>query len=293
MKNMRAGRWFVTLVLSLLSLASAQSDRTGWPNELNFGVIPVEATQETTARFQPFVDYLQQELGMPVRFTMGADYTAVITAMQFKNLDVAYFSPSAYIEANSRAGAEAFAREDTITSGAGYHSIIVSRADSGIETMADARGKTFAFVDPNSTTGYLLPLNYFRSELSINPEDYFSQVIFSSSHEVSIEGVAGGIYDVAVSNDQEIEIAIYDGEITSREDLNVLWQSELVPSSPLAYRGDLPESFKTAIREAVLGFKDTETLSELRLKGFVPTTDQDYDPIRQLEAQVRSASSTQ
>lgn len=280
-------KFLVVTVASLFILSFAQ-DRTDWPTELNFGVVPVEDLEETTARFEPLAKHLEQELGMPVNLTIGADFAAVVIAMEFKNLDIAYFSPSAYLQAAEQAGAEAFAREDTARTGSGIHSIIVTLADSGIETFEQAQGKTFAFVDPNSTSGYYAPLNYFYNEAQIQPEVYFSNVVFSGSHESSIEGVAERIYDVAVTSDQEIDIAILDKEISSWDDIKVLWQSELIPSSPLAYHKDLPESFKAALQDAVLSFSDEQVLERWQLKGFVTTTDQDYDPVRELEAIVEA-----
>jgi phosphonate transport system substrate-binding protein len=274
-------------IASLFTLASAQ-DRTDWPTELNFGVVPVEDLEETTARFEPLAKHLEESLGIPVNLTVGADFAAVVIAMEFGNLDLAYLSPSAYLQAATQAGAEAFAREDLAKTGSGFHSIIVTRSDSGIETLEGARDKTFAFVDPNSTSGYYAPLNYFNTEAQLQPETFFSNVVFSGSHESSIEGVAEGIYDVAVTSDQEIDIAILDKEISSWDDINVLWQSELIPSSPLAYRKDLPESFKAALQEAVLSFSDQAVLERWGLKGFVPTTDADYNMVRELESVVEA-----
>jgi phosphonate transport system substrate-binding protein len=280
------------IIASSITLAFTQNvfaqDKTGWPQELNFGVIPVENVEETTERFEPLAKHLEQTLGIPVNFTIGADFAAVVIAMEFKNLDVAYFSPSAYIQAAKQAGAEAFAREDTLKTGSGFHSIIVAKTGSGIETLKDAKDKSFAFVDPNSTSGYFAPLDYFNNELGVAPDAYFSNITFSGSHETSIEGVIEGMYDVAVTSDQEIDIAILDKEISSWDDIKILWQSELIPSSPLAYRSDLPESLKVALQEAVLSFNNEEALEEARLKGYVTTTDKDYDMVRELEALVEA-----
>jgi phosphonate transport system substrate-binding protein len=211
-----------------------------------------------------------------------------VIAMQSGNLDLAYLSPSAYIQAAKQGNAEAFAREDTLKTGSGFHSIIVAKTGSGIETIEGAKDKSFAFVDPNSTSGYYAPLEYFNAELGVSPESYFSNITFSGSHETSIEGVIEGIYDVAVTSDQEIDIAVLDKEISSWDDIKILWQSELIPSSPLAYRADLPQSLKVALQNAVLSFDDEEALAEARLKGYVVTTDKDYDTVRELEAVVEA-----
>ena len=89
---------------------------------------------------------------------------------------------------------------------------------------------------------------------------------------------------MAATNDREIEIAIRDGEIKSIKDLNILWKSEPIPTAPLAYRKDLPESLKAALKQAVLEFKDKAALEKLGIKNFAAATDGEYDPIRKLEA---------
>ncbi|MER3461779.1 MAG: phosphonate ABC transporter substrate-binding protein [Armatimonadota bacterium] len=278
---MRAAFILALAVLSSFTPAQA-AFRVGWPKELNFGVVPVESAREAEARYRPLAAHLQKVLGIPVKLAVGADYAAVVVAMQFRKLDMAYLSPSAYLEAARRARAEAFACEIIPGVGRGTHSVIVSRAQSGIRTLAHAKGQTFAFVDPQSTTGYLLPRIYFAHQ-AVEPDQYFKQVVFSGSHEASIEGVVQGRYAVAATSDQEVEVAIADHEIRGWSDLNVLWKSPILPTSPLAYRRDLPDSLKTAIREAVLSFKDEGALAAMRLKGFALVEDKDYNVVRDLE----------
>jgi phosphonate transport system substrate-binding protein len=282
--------WFSLLgfglgVIGLLGLSSqAAPGRTGWPKELSFGVIPAEASQEISARFKPLVDHLERKLGLKVKAYLGADYAAVVVGLQSGKVDFAYLGPLSYVTAARQGGAEAFAREDTLKTGAGYSGVIVSKASSKIKKLEDARGKSFAFVDPQSASGYLLPMIHFLQDKKFKPEQFFKNVKFGGSHEANIEAVIDGDIDVAATNDREIEIAIKDGEIKSASDLNVLWKSQPIPTAPLAYRKELPASLKTALREAVLGFQDKKALERIGLKGFMPATDAEYEPIRKLEA---------
>jgi phosphonate transport system substrate-binding protein len=270
--------------LGLFSLSSlAQNDRAGWAKELSFGIIPLEATKESSTRFDPFAKYLERRLGIKIKSYYGADYAAIIVGLESGSVDMAYLGPLSYVIASRRAGAQAFARENTIKTGLGYSSLIVSRADSKIRTLGQAKGKTFAFVDPNSASGYLLPMVHFLKDLNIKPETYFKHVTYSGSHEASIEAVIEGEVSVAATNDREIEIAIRDGEIKSIKDLNILWKSAPIPTAPLAYRKDLPESLKAALKQAVLEFKDKTALEKLGIKNFAAATDSEYNPIRKLE----------
>ncbi len=270
------------------SSTQAAPDRTGWPKELTFGVIPAEASQEISTRFKPLVDHLERKLGIKVKSYLGADYAAVVVGMQSGTVDLAYLGPLSYVLAARQSGAQAFARENTLKTGAGYSSVIVSKASSQIKKLEDARGKSFAFVDPQSASGYLLPMIHFLQDKKFKPEQFFKNVKFGGSHEANIEAVIEGEIDVAATNDREIEIAIRDGEIKSARDLNVLWKSPPIPTAPLAYRKELPASLKAALREAVLGFADKKALERIGLKGFMPATDAEYEPIRKLEALKKS-----
>jgi phosphonate transport system substrate-binding protein len=270
------------------TLVSSAQDRTGWPTSLTFGIIPAEASKEISERFNPLMKHLEKKLELKVKAYLGPDYVAVILGLESKKLDLAYLGPLAYVQASRRGGATAFARENTLKTGVGYHSIIVARADSGIKTLGQARGKSFAFVDPQSASGYLLPWLHLVRDLKVKPETYFKNVYFGGSHEANIESVIEGEVQVAATNDREIEVAIRDGEIKSAKDLNILWKSEMIPTSPIAYRKELPQSLQKALREAVLSFNDKKALERIGLKGFAPATDAQYDPIRKLEEAKKS-----
>lgn len=272
---------FLSVIIVSLSLLSFAQDRTDWPEKLVFGFIPVEGSTDTTTRFEPLITYLEQELGLEIEANVGADYAAVILGMAADNVDVAWYGPKSYVEASERAGAEAFVIEDTLDSGIGYNGVIITRADSDIMTLEDARGRQFAFTDPNSTSGYLVPITHFLLDLEEKPEDYFKQVIFSGTHEASILSVVNGNLEVAATNNISINSAI-EKEIASEEDFRILWQSPTIPGSPMAYRDDLPQSLKDALKAAFLSFDDPEGLEALRLRAYVEVDDSTYDAIRDL-----------
>jgi phosphonate transport system substrate-binding protein len=272
-------KYVLAITVLLFAFAFAQ-DRTGWPEEINFSTVPTENAQDTTNRFEPFVAYLGETLGIKVNFIPQADYAAVIVAMQSGNLDIGYFGPNSYVDAVKQANAEAFAREESIESGLGYHSLIISKADSGITTMEEAQGKSFAFVDPESTSGYKVPLIHFCKEMGVNPTDYFANVAFAGKHESVILGVANGSIEIGATNDLSISSAIDKGAIKGMEEYNVLWESELIPASPIAYRGDLPDTLKTAIKDAFLNYNDEEFFASLGLVRWVGASDSDYDAFR-------------
>ncbi len=264
------------LLAPALSLAAPPAD---WPRKLTIGAIPTESSSHLTERFEGLVKYLEKRIGLPVELKSSTDYNGVITALQFKHVDLAYLGPKSYVEAAARADAEAFCLEVLEDGTQGYHGIIISKKGSGLTRISDLRGKTWAFTDPNSTSGTLVPTVYFVRELKIDPEKYFSKVSYSGSHEASILSVKAGKVDAASTND--LDLARGEGKLWAAADFQVLWTSKLIPGSPMAFRKDLPDSLKKALREAFLSFSDPAALKLLKLKGYAPADDAVYDPIRE------------
>lgn len=274
------------LVFSFISCSPKEtkvSENVGEKIEvLGFGLIPTESTVQITERWQPLFDHIERVLGVKVIPYNASDYAGIIEAMRFKKIEVAYFGPKSYMEAHERANAQAIAMEVKMDGSSGYYGVIITKKESGLNTLNDLKGKTFAFNDPNSTSGYLVPMTYFLTEANIVPEKYFSKVLFSGSHEASIMAVKTGTVNAASTNDLDLDRAIKAGRV-SRDDFNIIWKSGLIPNSPIAVRGDLPPDFITKLKEAITSFSDPKGLENLQLKGFAETEDKNYDSIREME----------
>lgn len=258
----------------------AQADRSNWPKEVVYATIPTDASKDATQRYAPLVAHLEKTLGVKIKFQNGADYAAVIVAQRAKQVDIADYGANSYLDAVEQgANVEAVAIPDNVKGGATYKSIIVVSKNSSVKTMADAKGKTFAFVDPESTSGYLIPLVYFLKDLKIKPEEYFSKVAFAGTHENSLLSVARGTVEVGAANDQNLLLAIDKG-VLKADDIRIIWTSKPIPNGPTAIRKDLPESFRKAVKDAFLAFKDPKGLEGFNIKGYLPVDDKDFDPIR-------------
>lgn len=267
-------------LLPLLACAAVAAPPAGWPAKLVLGTIPTESSSHQTERFDDLVKYLSAKLGIPVELQTSSDYAGVITAMQFKHVDIAYFGPKSYVEAASRANAECFAIEVGQDGTQGYHGLIISKKGSGINRFEDGKGKVWAFTDPNSTSGTLVPTIHLVKERKIDPATYFSKVIYSGSHEASMLSVKGGKVDIASTND--LDMARGEGKFWSKDkDFQILWTSPLIPGSPMAWRKDLPATLKKAIQDAFVSYKDKDGLEKLKISGYAPVADAVYDPIRE------------
>ncbi len=272
--------------LAVIGLSSIQNagaqDRTGWPQTLTYAAVPSEASKDATQRYAPLIGHLEKTLGLKIKFQNGADYTAVILAQKAKQVDLADYGANSYLDAVEQTGnnVEALVIPDNVKGGASYKSVMLVKASSPIKTVADAKGKTFSFVDPESTSGYLIPSVYFYKDLKIKPDAYFSKVIFAGTHENSILAVAKGTVDVGATNDQSLQTALDKGVIKADE-LRTIWTSAPIPNGPTAIRKDLPESLRKAVKAAFLAFKDPQALDGFNIKGYLEVSDKDFDPIRE------------
>ncbi|EPJ8753386.1 phosphonate ABC transporter substrate-binding protein [Pseudomonas putida] len=246
---------------------------------LTVGLIPSEDSQAMIKSSQQVLDQLQARLGMPVKPFVATDYNGVIEALRAGKLDVAYLGPFSYVLANQIAGAEAFAVAVTKkTAGSAYHSLIIARQDSGIRTLDDLKGHTFAFVDPSSASGHLFPKAGLE-HAGHDPKTLFSRVIFSGSHDASILAVENRKVDAAAVADRILAGAVNNGQV-QQQDFHVVWTSPDIPESPMVWRNNLDPELQARLRTAFAGIKDVPWGDQGMLNGFQPTTDAAYNVVR-------------
>jgi phosphonate transport system substrate-binding protein len=261
--------------------APAQPDsRAGWPREIRLGLVPSEGGTDVVETFRPLADHLSRTLNLPVSSISASSYSGVLIAMSNDQLELAYLGPKIYVEAQRRANAQPLVIELNDEGEPFYHSVLVAAAASPIRSLDDAKGKTLAFTDPNSLSGYLTPLVHMVRDGGFRPEDHFSRVVFSGSHGASVLSVKNGDIDVAATNTLDLE-RIISRNIVSRDELRTIWTSEALPGSVFVCRGELPETLKDALRRAMLDFnQDQAALEKMRFKGFAGVEDSDFDSVR-------------
>ncbi|MCY1401276.1 Phosphate-import protein PhnD precursor [compost metagenome] len=264
--------------LSLLPLFA--STHVVAQDTLRVGLIPSEDSQAMIESSKQVLDDLQQQLGMPVKPFVATDYNGVIEALRSGKLDVAYLGPFSYVLANQVAGVEAFAVAVTRKAGtSAYHSQILARKDSGIKQLADLKGRTFAFVDPSSASGHLFPKAGLEAA-GYEPDELFSRVIFSGSHDASILAVANHKVDAAAVADRIFASAVAQGHV-KQDDFEVIWSSADIPESPMVWRKDLDPALKQKVAVALGQIKDVPWGDQGLLNGFQPTNDAAYDVVRE------------
>ncbi len=223
---------------------------------------------------------LQKNLGIQVQGFVASDYNGVIEAMRSNHVDVAYLGPFSYVLGTTVAAIEAFATAETAKSSRSfYRSQIIARKDSGISDWKDLKGRTFAFVDPSSTSGHLFPKAGLM-KLGFDPEKDFGRVLFTGSHDANALAVANKRVDAATIADRILDAAVQK-KLVDRADIHVVWESDPIPESPTCWRKNLPEDLKANIKSAFLNIRDITWADQGKLNRFVETNDQAYDIIRE------------
>ena len=285
---MRVLRVIAIAVLAVLTTApAAPAADPSWPKEITFALLSTENAGEITRRWGPILAQLEKDLGVKVKSATATDYRGTIEALKFKKAEVGHLGPKSYVEAsnNNYANVEPVAQLQLANGSLGYRSCLIVHTETDLFSPEDMAGKTFAFNDPNSTSGYLVPSAFFFMEMGIDPKKYFSKVTFSGSHEASILAVANKKVEVASTNLPDLQQFTREGKVP-RGGLRVIWVSKLIPNDPIVVRKDLPASLKSAIQESLttMRARHPEAFKEIGawLGNFVPADDAKYQVIRDL-----------
>ncbi len=266
--------------------------KADWPEKFTVGMFGGDDAEKVLRDNEPLRSYLEAELGIPVEIQTGTSYSAVIEAMRAKRVDGFEVGPFSYTLAVQEAQAEALVIGVTTTADPAvykpgmpthYLSMIFTKKGSGIRTFDDLKGVDFSFVDPASTSGHLAPKTLLIKN-GINP-DTDMKTVFAGSHPTSVLAVwegkvaAGATYEGNLYNlakEGQIDFCGFpDGEqakIRTQAEIDATYDAcpdghiaivaitDPIPSTPFAVRQDLPQSFKDAVRTALLALKDDADL---------------------------------
>lgn len=282
----RRGLVAALVSLALMSPALSQDWREQYP-ELTIGISSGENETDAIARNQPYADYLSRELGVPVKMIRGTDYAAVIEAMRAGHVQIASVGPAAYALARKIMGEDIAPVAVTLDNegNLGYYSVIAVRADSPYQSLEDIKGKSFAFADPNSTSGYAVPSYYLATELNTSADEYFSEVAFSGGHEQSVMALVNGTFEAVATHWRNEE----SGNIQNMEkkglipagSTRIIWTSPIIPNTPVMINTTLPQELQEDFKAALMAFpeKDPEgfaTYSNGTSSGYVEAKHEDY-----------------
>jgi len=270
--------------------AFAQDWKAKYP-ELVFAIIPSENASGVTERYTPFVQYLAKELGTKVTLRIANDYAAIIEGQRTGNIHIASYGPSSFARARmTGAKVDAFAIETNLDGTKGYHSVFYVKKDSPYQKVEDLKGKNLGLVDPNSTSGNNVP-RFALNGMKIEPETFFSKVVYTGSHENAIIALQQGTVDIAANwwnDEQESNLQrMARKNMAKADDFRIIFKSEQIVNSPMAYLTEMPEELKAKIRDAVLNLatKDKAAFDKIyegKQGPLVAVDNKAYDPIIEL-----------
>jgi phosphonate transport system substrate-binding protein len=288
--------WFITF-LSLLIIAACGGNneqiekteeetksKTVALEKLVVGVIPALNQGNMQNAMNKLSNHFETELGMPVEITVYPDYQAVVEAMNYDDVNMAYFGPSTYIDANEQSGARAIMTQ-LIDGEPFYYSYLITHKDSALESIddvvADSKDLTFAFGDPKSTSGSLIPGIELKKQgvFSNQNEHQFKNILYTGGHDATA---------IAVENEQ-VDVGAIDSAIFNTlkknekigDNFKVIWQSDKLFQYPWAVSKAVSEELATRIQNAFLKIEDKEILDAFAATGFTKASDEDYEAIRQ------------
>lgn len=288
-----------TAILAATALASTSvfadvKPLEGDPTELNFGIISTESTANLKEQWLPFMEDMEESLGMKVNAFFAPDYAGIIEAMRFGKVHLAWFGNKSGMEAVDRAGGEVFVQTSKADGSQGYYSHIITHVDNkNINSLDDIfkcdKSLNFGIGDPNSTSGFLVPSYYVFAKNDVDPKKCF-KTVRNANHETNLMATANKQVHVAANNSEQIGRSKLKAP-EAAENVKVIWTSPLIPSDPIVYREDLSKEMKSRIKGFFLSYGrygDTESARAVLagisdgLGFFMESNNTQLYPIRQL-----------
>ena len=268
-------------------LAAVSGAAQAQQNVLKVSAIPDEAPTELQRKFEPLGKYLEKQIGMKVEFIPVTDYAAVVESLASRRLDMAWLGGFTFVQTKLRTNGTAIPivqRQEDAT--------FISRfitAQPDIKSLADLKGKTFAFGSPSSTSGHLMP-RYFLLQAGIDPEKDFKSIAFSGAHDATAAFVASGKVDAGVLNASVWDKLVEEKKIDPAK-VRVFATTPPYFDYNWTVRGDLDPALVKKLTDAFLALdpsnpEQKEILALQRATKFIPTKASNYDGI---EKAARSA----
>lgn len=280
-------------LLALLALGTLANTAMAAENcrVVNMGFNPAQDSNAVLTNGRAIATYLEKNVrGIEVKTTVAQDYAALTEAMRSSKLDFAWLSPVSYVEAHDRADAQVLLKS---VRGAGpyYWSAFVVRKDSGIKKLEDMRGKTIAWIDPNSAAGYTFPRAALVAK-GVDPDKFFSKQTFAGKHDAAVLALVNGTVDVVAtfSNNTKGDSGSWTQLLKPEQAALVtpVMYSKPIPGDTVSVRGAYAKecaNIVTRIRAALIAMPNSQDGKDLlqklyRIDKLVPAKDSDYNVVR-------------
>src|SRR5882724_2943119 len=273
-------RTFAPLVFCL----ALACDRSGPAQPLRVSMIPTTDPGKATREMQPLVDYLSRKTSGPVQMTVPTNYAAVVEALVNDQVDIGHLGGFTYVQASRRAGVKPLAQRERDRE---FHSFFVTQRGSPIQSLADLKGRSFAFGDVNSTSGHLMP-EYFMRENKVDP-DAIAKAIYTGGHDATLLAVANAKVDAGALDEAVFQRLTTQGKVDPSK-VRVFWTTPPFFDYVWVARKGLDGKTADAVRDAFLSLdskdpQQKQILETLSATKYVAANDADYDKLRQAAVQ--------
>ncbi|WP_439273758.1 phosphonate ABC transporter substrate-binding protein [Pseudochrobactrum sp. HB0163] len=292
-------RKFLLGAVALSAVATATAAQADKPEIFRVGIIGGENEADRLRNYQCIVDKLPEAIGVKeVKLFPASDYDGVIQGLLGGTLDYAELGASGYakIYLTKEDAVEPILTTEQTDGSTGYYSIMVARKDSGIKTLEDMKGKKLGFADPDSTSGYLIPVTALPKDLKgATVKDYFSETGFGGGHENLVLAVKDGKFDAGttwgsgVGNFDEGYTSgnlrkMVDKGLIDMKDFNEVWRSPLIPNGPVVIRTTIDPALKDKFKAFMLDLPKTDpecfgAIMGGDFKSYIEVSKDFYQPI--------------
>ncbi len=281
--------------VAALSLACLMTSTALAAEVINFGIISTESQQNLKANWEPLLKAMSEKTGLDIKPFFASDYAGIIEGMRFGKVQMAWYGNKSAMEAVDRADGEVFVQSVPVGGEPGYWSVIIVPKDSPIQTVDDLlkcdHSLNFGLGDPNSTSGYLVPMTFVFGAKGIDPKACFKNVT-NANHETNAMAVANKQVDAAANNTENMAL-IQQNQPKAYENIREIWRSPLIPSDPIVWRKELPQATKDKLKNFILTYgtdkskgdvaKEKEILAGLQWAPFRASDNDQLLPIRVME----------
>ena len=272
------------LVVALALLLGYGGALSAQAKPLHLVLTPSQKPTDLLAAGEEFGQVLGRLLEVPVKVTVASDYAAVVEALRNRTADLAFTHPGGYVLASREAKATIVAK-NVWHGKSSFTSRIFVRKDGGVRQLEELRGKTMAFVDPTSSSGYIYPMALLIQRGLVknrDPRSFFREVVFAGAHDAAMRALLNGHVDAIASFDLAREQYLKDP--ADRERIVVIAETPPIPEAGIAARDGLDQHTFARVRAALISIRGPAYADLLKrlyeIDGFEPAEDREYDPVR-------------
>ncbi|MEO8278491.1 MAG: putative selenate ABC transporter substrate-binding protein [Ideonella sp.] len=249
---------------------------------LRVTAIPDESPTELARKFEPLGKYLEEKTGMKVEWTPVTDYAAAVETVVNKKIDLAWFGGFTFVQAYVRSGGKVVPLVQRVEDSK-FQSVFITGAKSGINSLADLKGKTLSFGSQSSTSGHLMPRSFLLAA-KIDPDTDLKRVSFSGAHDATIAAVASGKVDAGALNISVWEKFVADKKVDPTV-VRVFYTTPPYYDYNWTVHADMPVALRNKLQQAFLALdpntaQGKEILGLQRASKFITTKPENYDGIR-------------